>query len=194
MQFAQVGRNSISHCGHCDELFVVKGADSFIDAIEQLKTMAEAHRSQSPACQKWYSELPSLSEVMDSLRSCAKESNESLSDENTDNLNSEETQRMAEITDFQNLITRLRAYSPGQTVWRVADKDTHAHCIEFTRQDSVSPEFECRRWHKESSKRCPEQYANYIVESKLVYSQNERLCLEAADAIEKLLEASATAN
>jgi len=85
MQFTQVGRNSISHCEHCDELFVVKGTDAFVDSIEQLEKMAETHRSQSPACQKWYSELPSFSQLMESLRSGAKESTESRSDANENN-------------------------------------------------------------------------------------------------------------
>ena len=94
---------------------------------------------------------------------------------------------MPGTTDFQKLVNRLRAYSPGETVWRVADKDTHAYCIEFTRYDSASPEHECRKWYEQSLKRYPEQYANYAVESALVFSQNEQLCLEAADAIEKLI-------
>ena len=90
-------------------------------------------------------------------------------------------------TRLHRLVNRLRAASTGEIVWRVADNQTHAFCIEFTQHDSAFPESECREWLANKMKTFPERFANMAVESRLVFTEKETLCLEAADAIEKLL-------
>lgn len=91
-------------------------------------------------------------------------------------------------TRLHRLISRLRDASQGEIVWRVADKDTHDFCIEFTRHDSAFPESECREWLAKKMRVYPEQYHNMTVESRVVLTEKENMLREAADAIENLLD------
>lgn len=87
MEFATLGRNHMSRCDCCDELFVVKGYDNFAEAIDQITELAKLHRSQSPACEKWFSELPSFWQIIESLRGGMQEADDARDDEAKSNPN-----------------------------------------------------------------------------------------------------------
>ena len=64
MQYASVGKNSISSCPHCDELFIVRGAENAFNQIDALLT---AHRAVSPACDQYFLTLPTLADLREEL-------------------------------------------------------------------------------------------------------------------------------
>lgn len=84
----------------------------------------------------------------------------------------------------RSLLTRLREFSCGKDVWRVQDKDTKAYCIEFEAREG--PEAE-QWWHDHKQR---DFHKNHELALVRVYSFDDRMMREAADALELHAKAS----
>ena len=88
---------------------------------------------------------------------------------------------------MSDLIELLRRASRGQEEWRVADPQTGAYCINFTRSDCFNPEQRARDWLEDHQRRFPgSPHAGYEVRCVLVQDDADLLMTEAADEIERL--------
>lgn len=95
---------------------------------------------------------------------------------------------MTDRNGAEELLTRLRNASVGELVWRAVDVETEAYCIEFTIRDSAFPEKECREWLARKQATYPKLYGNFTIKPWLSLTPIQRLCREAADTIEQLLQ------
>jgi hypothetical protein len=87
------------------------------------------------------------------------------------------------MTDKQemDIVERLRL---GEEVWRVANPDTGAYCMEFSWENSLNPERDAKEWLSNHLREWPNSmHAGKGVIKKIITAS---LHTEAADEIERL--------
>lgn len=94
------------------------------------------------------------------------------------------------------LVEKLRSVaSAGYDEWRVQNPDGGSFCIAYSWPDSHYPEREAVAWLADHKRRFPDsQFAGYVVACVRVVPTKDRLLKEAADELEKLHAALASAD
>ena len=87
----------------------------------------------------------------------------------------------ASSTDI--IIRELREAAKGRYVWRVQEKDTGNYVIEFPDREDI----EARDWWLKYQKNHPTVPKNYELRRVHFQTHAERLMLEAADRLERLV-------
>lgn len=90
-------------------------------------------------------------------------------------------------TAATSLPQRLLAASTGTIEWRVADPETGAYCVAYSRADYLDPEREAREWLRKHRKEFPTgRFVEHEARRVLVQSELQRLAVEAAAEILRL--------
>lgn len=84
-----------------------------------------------------------------------------------------------------DLAARLRSLATGRVEWRVQDPVSRCYCISFDRSDTIWPERAAREWLENCQRRWPDHdHAKYEVAEVRVFTELERVAVEAADALD----------
>lgn len=83
----------------------------------------------------------------------------------------------------KHVIANLRESAAGTYVWRVQDKDRKSYCMEFPDWEKGQAE----EWWEKNRTKFPDYHKNNELARVFFHTAHDRLLLNAADMLERLL-------